>query len=276
MSMNLEFDEIIDVEDGSEDCGPSIHEICRFLSEYAVELFGSGSTCIRLEKNLRRIARSLDAEVEFSVLPRHLHITVSSHGEEVTSVVAIRQLPISYARITDLSRLSWQMADGKLGFEKARALLPKIFKSRQVNRWTLVILVAIANASFCRLFQGDWVAMVSVFTATFTGFLLKLALQQKQWDARIMVFLCAFVSSVIAGICGRLGIGGTPEVALATSVLYLVPGIPFINSFCDLLDRHYICAFGRCMNAVVLLCSLSLGLLCAMTMLGLGMFSYLR
>lgn len=263
------------VDDNPADL-PDAHALCRFLAEYAVELFGSGSTCIRLAKNMKRIARALGAEVEYSILPRHIHITVDSHGVTETAVVAIRQMPISYARITDLSRLSWQMADGIIDFNTARHLLPKIYKSRAVNQWTLVLLVAIANASFCRLFMGDWVAMLSVFTATFTGFLLKLWLQSLRWDPRGVVFACAFVSTLIASGATSLHSGSTPEVAVATCVLYLVPGIPFINSFCDLLDRHYLCAFGRFMNAAILLCCMSLGMLAGLSVMSLDLFSYLN
>ena len=33
-------------------------------------------------------------------------------------------------------------------------------------------------------------------------------------------------------------IGSTPDVAIATSVLYLVPGIVFLNAFNDMIDGH--------------------------------------
>lgn len=71
---------------------------------------------------------------------------------------------------------------------------------------------------------------------------------------------------------GITGLGLTPEIAVATSVLYLVPGIPFINSFCDLIDRHYICAYGRAMHAIVLVCCLSFGLCAGMALMHVPMF----
>ena len=92
-------------------CRPTVKEVSDFLSEYAVQLFGSGATCIRMEKNMHRIARSQDMEASFSILPRHIHLTVTGHDNTVTSVVAIRDLPISFAKIALLSKLSWQMAD---------------------------------------------------------------------------------------------------------------------------------------------------------------------
>lgn len=273
----MECDEIIALEvgtrSGENDNGsPGVRETCLFLSEYAVQLFGSGCTCIRLEKNMKRIAASLGMNVEFSILPRHIHITVSKGDSDFTSVIGIRDLPISFSRITDLSRLSWQMADGKIDFRTARSALPRICNCACVNPWLLLLLVSLANASFCRLFSGDPMAMATVFIATFIGFLVKQILVRHHMDIRLNVLFCSFLSAMIAAAGSMLGIGETPEIAVATSVLYLVPGIPFINSFCDLIDRHYLCAFGRAMNAVMLLCCLSLGLCAGMAVMHMAMF----
>ena len=254
------------------DISPTVFQTSQFLSEYAVELFGSGCTCIRLDKNIRRIARSLGMDVEFSVLPRHLHITVSKGEESSTAVVGIREMPISFSRITDLSRLSWEIADGKVSFEEAKTLLPRIYNCKTFSQWQLVVLVSIANASFCRLFNGDWFAMLSVFAATFIGFRLKQILSAKRFDFKLTIILCAFISAVITALGGLTDIGQTPDVAVATSVLYLVPGIPFINSFCDFIDGHYLCAFGRLMHAIMILCCLSIGLYVGMMLMHLGMF----
>lgn len=251
---------------------PDVRRTCLFLSEYAVELFGSGSTCIRLDNNIRRMAASLGMNVEFSILPRHIHITVTRGEEAYTAVVGIRNLPISFSRITDLSRLSWELADHKIDFEEARLLLPRICNCHTIRPLTLNLLVSLAGAAFCRLFNGDLTAMAFVFIATFVGFFLKVFLIRREWDVRIVVLISSFISALIASLDGMFGLGATPGITIGTSVLYLVPGIPFINSFCDLLDGHYLCAFGRALNAGILLCCLSMGLFLAMTIMHVGMF----
>lgn len=134
------------------------------------------------------------------------------------------------------------------------------------------MLVGAANASFCRLFGGDAVAMAVVFVATLAGFVLKQMMAERHADARITVVVCSFVSAVLAAADGLFGLGSTPAIAIGASVLYLVPGIPFINSFSDMIDGHYICAFGRMMQAIVITCCLSVGLCCGMLLMNVGMF----
>lgn len=253
---------------------PTTDDVCKFLSDYAVVLFGSGATCIRIEKNVRRIADSLGMVSHFSILPRHVHITVTTADgdDSVTRVAAIREMPISFECITVLSTLSWDMADHIVDFTEATSRLQQVRDLKVMNRWTLLILVSLANASFCRLFGGTPMAMAVVFVATMAGFFIKQRLASKHVDFRLVAMVSAFVSAVFAAGDYLFGLSATPEVAIGTSVLYLVPGIPFINSFCDMVDRHYLCAFGRLMNAVVICFSLSLGLCLAMLLMGVGMF----
>lgn len=248
--------------------------MCDFMAQYAVWLFGSGSTCIRLEKNLRRIAAAAGVEVEITILPRHIHLTVfePATGDTTTRIASIRALPISYDIITRLSKLSWDIADGTIDCTEAHNRFLGIISGADTDNPMLPLLVGLANASFCRLFGGDLVAMAIVFVATVAGFMLKQMLAERHTDPRITVIACSFLSAVLAAADGLFGLGSTPGIAIGASVLYLVPGIPFINSFSDMIDGHYICAFGRLMQAIVTTCCLSIGLCCGMLLMHVGMF----
>lgn len=251
-----------------------LQEICLFLSEYAAWLLGSGATSIRLEKNVRRMAQSLGCEAEMTILPRHIHMTVSrpDRSECYTYIIATHPMPISFDINTRLSRLSWAMADDKIGYREAKAAFEEIINTPGTDRHLVLFLASCANAAFCRLFTGDWAAVGIVFMSTLAGFYLKQVLAEHKVDARLIFIICAFVSSVLASTATLFSIGHTPDIAVGTSVLYLVPGIPFLNSFSDMLDGHYICAFGRFMNALVLTGCLSLGLCGGMMMMNLSMF----
>ena len=251
-----------------------LQEICLFLSEYSAWLLGSGATSIRLERNVRRMAQSLGCEAEMTILPRHIHMTVClpDRSECYTYIIATHPMPISCNINTLLSRLSWSMADDRIGFAEAKAKFKEIISTSPADKHLVLFLASCANAAFCRLFTGDWAAVGIVFMSTLAGFYLKQVLSENKVDVRLIFIICAFVSSVLASTAGLFSLGHTPDVAVGTSVLYLVPGIPFLNSFSDMLDGHYICAFGRFMNALVLTCCLSLGLCGGMMMMNLSMF----
>lgn len=259
----------------TSDCPhPSVSELSLFLSRYSAWLLGSGATSIRLEKNVSRIARAYGKEIELAIMTRHVHLSLWEEGKPgmETSIATVNHNVISFNINTLLSKLSWEIADGKVDFNVAKERFERIIRSDRQSKWMVMLLVAFANASFCRLFGGDMIAMANVWIATLAGYFLKILLLGRGMDVRVMAIACSFVSAVLGATAQLFGLGATPEIALGTSVLYLVPGIPFINSFSDLIYRHYLCCFSRFMDAVVLTCCLSMGLCAAMLLMNVGMF----
>ena len=255
-------------------CDASLQEVSLFLADYAAWLHGAGATCIRLERNVGRMAEALGCEAVMTILPRHIHLTTYTMGcsESYTYIAATRQMPISFDINTKLSSLSWKLADGRIDFKEARRKFETITGTPAERPQLVLLLASLANASFCRLFGGDWAAMAVVYMATFAGFYLKQLMCARKADIRLVFIVCAFVSSVLGAGAGLFHLGCTPEIAVGTSVLYLVPGIPFLNSFSDLLAGHSICSFSRLTHAVVLTCCLSIGLCAGLLTMNLGMF----
>ena len=253
---------------------PSVKEVCDFITRYCSWLVGCGATCIRVEKNVGRIARAYGKEADISIMPRHVHVSVvddDSH-ESMTSICKVKNTPISFNINTRLSELSWEIADGKVDFGDAVRRFDEIVDNDSQNCWIVLLLVTLANASFWRLFGGDFTAMAIVGVATAVGYFLKLTMLSRGIDMRVVFIACSFVSAVLGATDVLFSLGDTPLVALGTSVLYLVPGIPFLNSFSDMLYRHYICAISRFTDAVVLTCCLSIGLCGGMMLMNVGMF----
>ena len=251
----------------------SVNAIGHFLSDYAALLLRSGATCIRLEKNVERMAARWGMDVSMTIMPRHIHFAVTdSDGHSEAFIATIGKNLISYNVITRLSKLSWKVADCGLSPVEARGIFEKIKQTPCADKWWVLVAASLANGAFCRLFGGDAMAVGVVFAATLAGYYLKQTLLGAKWDVRVTFVACAFVSSVLAAAGYLFSLGGTPDVAMATSVLYLVPGIPFLNAFSDMVDGHYICFFSRMTDAAILTCCLSAGLCLGMKLMNVGMF----
>lgn len=245
----------------------------QFISEYAALLLRSGATCARLEKNVKRIADTWGYNMEMAIMPRHIHITITYIDNHSTTLIkGLEKTHISFEMVTRLSKLSWEIADNNKDIDYAIKSLNEIEQTKPANRWWVLIAASLANASFCRLFGGDPTAMATVFTATFAGYFLKQIMISKKIDIRLIFIACAFVSLILATADSLFNLGHTSEIAIATSVLYLVPGIPFINAFSDLIDGHYICFFSRMTDAIILTACLSMGLCLGMIVMKLSMF----
>ena len=242
-----------------------------FLRDYTTELYASGATTIRIEKNLSRIAERWHTKADFSVLPTCIVLNLWDENEEKSYTVTgkIPSDRINFNTVSDLSGLSWKIADEGLDVAEATERFKAVRDKKKLNPWLVLVLVGLANASFCELFGGDLVSMAIVFIATVNGFFLKQKLPAKGVDFRIVIVLAACLSAVIACSGFVFGLGNTPEVALATSVLYFVPGIPFCNAVCDLIYGHYICCISRFLHALIITVCLSLGLCIAFGLLNI-------
>lgn len=251
-----------------------LHHTAAFLADYASLLSGCGTTCIRIEKNSRRIAESFGMGFDITILPTHVYVSVWREKEE-NAAIAIRKTAgcgISFNLNALLSRLSWEVADNHLDFDTTIERFEKIRKTRPTGKWEVLFLTSLANASFCRLFGGDALAMLIVFLSTVAGYRLKQIMLEDKRDIRL-TFLCASFFSAALSAGGQIfGISHTPEIALGTSVLYLIPGVPYISAVSDMIYRHYLCAFSRFLDAVILTACLSVGLCAGMLILGLKWF----
>ena len=248
-----------------------LKETAAFLAEYASLLLGCGSTCIRIEKNTRRMAEAFGVNIDIFIMPAHVTVSVWNTDRSQTEMAQRKTAScgISFDLNTRLSQLSWKVADNSLPLHTAVERFQCIKTTKPTGKWEVLILASFANAAFCRLFGGDYFAMLIVFVSTLTGYRLKQIMLEDGRDVRL-TFLCAsfFSASISAG--GHIfNIGSTPELALGTSVLYLIPGVPYINSVSDMIYRHYLCAFSRFLDAAVLTACLSAGLCAGMLMLGL-------
>lgn len=171
----------------------------------------------------------------------------------------------NFTRVQALNALGWRMVNEHLPLEEAWQEVEHILALPSVPPLRLCLLVACANAAFCRLFEGDAVAMLLVFVATLVGFSVRQALSRLGMNSKI-VYLCAAFCASLTASCGVVRqLGTTPQTALAVSVLFLIPGIPLINAVQDILDGHVLMGIVRAVQAGMLIAAIALGL--SLTML---------
>ena len=246
-------------------------ELLDFIGEYATYLLGSGVHTSRVVRNARRIGASQSVDVRLTTFQRTSILTVREEGnpQVVTQVVEIPHLPISFERNSDLSALSWDACDLRLPLAEIRRRYDEIVARPRLDPIFTLILVGLANASFCRLFGGEWCAVGIVFTATLLGFYLKQRMQAKGFNHYVIFIVSAFAASMYASVA--MIFDTTSEVAIATSVLYLIPGVPLINGVIDIVEGHVLNGIARLTSALMLIVCIAVGLSCTLMIVKNGL-----
>ncbi len=249
-------------------------EVTDLLLDVAAALMGAGSHTSRVVKSVSRIAQSYGYEMFITIFQKNMTMMVRKRGDvdSITLIRSSKHMALNFNVVSELSALSWRIHDHELTIAEAREEYNEIMSHKRLSRWWVLLLVACANASFCKLFNGDMVSCGLVFVATLLAFFLRQEMMERKANHMLVFVSCSFIASLIAGTAHIFGWGTTPDIALATSVLFLIPGVPLINSLMDVLEGHVLTGISRFINATVLIISISVGFLATLLILGLEHF----
>lgn len=241
-------------------------KIADVLLEAGTMLMESGANTGRIRVTVNRIVHSLGYQVELLITHRALMVSVIDDEGKFYSSKLKRTQPhgVNFKVLSGISRMSWRVQVEDWDLDQIKQELARLKSLPHYPRWQILLLVSLSGTAFCRLFGGGWVEMQVAFIATFAGLFVRQEAIKKNFNPYICVLAASVTASLISGLCVKLGIGDQPELAFATSVLFLVPGVPLINSFTDLIDGNVSTGIARGTNGLLIAFSIALGLLAAM------------
>jgi uncharacterized membrane protein YjjP (DUF1212 family) len=237
------------------------------ISEIAVLLMQSGANTKRVIDVMNRFAKSLDLKFYALISHKSMIITLKTLDKPEQSYTNVRQIPshaINFYILSEISHLSWTVLEEDWSFDQIRARINDI-KSHSTYPYILIAFaVSLAGAGFAKLFGGDYYSMLISFLATFTGMFVAKLSQTYQLNPYLKTYLAAFSASLVASCAVLMNFGTTPHIALATSVLFLVPGVALINYFNDLYNNHILNGSVRLISGFTTVLFIGLSMLTAM------------
>ncbi len=248
-----------------------------FLLRYATLQTSVGVQTSRVVRNTTRVAEAYGYEITIMMFQRNLAISITGHqgvptrysGTPMTALSHHKSLAINFHMNSELTRLSWYAKEVKPSIEDIEAKFEEIKSLPKLNYGLMILLIGCANAAFCFLFGGDLQALAIVALGTSCGFITRAELHKRNAYHYFTVLAAAFVTSFIIGLGISFGLTATPKEALTTSVLYLIPGVPFINSMMDFFDGYILNGLSRLTNAIFIVLSLTIGLSMTLILLNL-------
>ena len=253
---------------------PQIQELTNFLSEYTAKMLSIGTYTARIEHCVRRIADAYDYEASLMIFVRHFIISVMDPADNSirrTYVKTGAAAQISFDLISELSALSWEICDEKIPLARAKAAFAEILASQKKSFAKTIVLLSVANAAFCELFGGDGGAMALVFAATAFGICARYLLSKLKINLKIQYIAVSFAVSFIVSLGARYGLSATPDIAVGSSILFLIPGVWLINSVFDILNENMLVGISRGLNTGLLIICIAIGLFLTLSISNLGL-----
>lgn len=137
----------------------------------------------------------------------------------------------------------------------------------------MAFFVGVSCACFAYLNGGDSVIAGITLVAAFFAMRTRLYLSAHHFNPFVVVIITAFVATLLGAsayfldLKGLVELGDTADIAVAASVLLLVPSFPIINALSDILKGYINMGVGRWMFASMLTLSACVGIVTALILL---------
>lgn len=237
-------------------------------------LLHAGAQSLRIERTVHVLGTALGADwLDVVVLPEGLVVTTSSGGEFRTRARRVTTLGVNFTLLDAIDALTQRVMSGELDRKSLRIELERVSHAAPTySRWQVVFMVGLACAAFSRLFGGDWPAFVTTFASASLAMVIRQTLFKRRLNAFLVTIATAFVAGVVPSGAHLLRLLPEPEVALASSVLLLVPGVHLINFARDILRGFLVTGTARGVLALGTTLCIAIGLLVALGTFGVTSF----
>lgn len=242
------------------------------LADICVTLMMNGASSGRVKRNIQRIASTLQYEAEIFFSYSAIIITAKHpvSNEKETIIKSIPHLGINFSIVSAISVLSWQVVEQKLSIYQIKSELEEIKEIPHYSKYILWLAVGVAGASLCKIFDGTWTEFFVTFLATVSGLIFRqLIMQRKGFNVYVNWFVSAFISCSVVNFFRRMGIEPMGS-ALTTCVLWLIPGVPMINSFVDILDGYVVSGWARATMGTMMIFMIAVGFFLSLYIFGYG------
>lgn len=254
------------------DLAHELGEIILVLLRVGTLLACSGAAAFRVRDAMQRTAVSLGAErSEFLVSVDGITASVFDGGQFRTQVVRLPPVGVDMNLLCRIELLTRALLaeSGQHSTKDVHARLDELQAAKRLYpRWLTVASLGAACAAFCGAGNGTWVQMACAFVGAALGHGLRLALLERRFPLVTIVVACAFVSSIGAQVCVSLlahvfGVTANDPsngIAILSSVLYLIPGVPLVTSLIDLVHFDISAGLSRAAYSALLVGCIAVGM----------------
>lgn len=220
--------------------------------ETALLVMRNGGSTVAAERCFTEILKGCRQEGVEAVW--RLDFIAANHvvaGQASTVVRSVGPIGVNLVRASEAAVLGERVGKGELDAATLETEIQRIgHLPSPHDRWRMVAIAAFTAGCFSQVPGGDWGSLGIAFAAAGVGQLVRSLLQARKLAVAPVTLACGVLSALIAAAGLRLGFSQVAPATLIASVIYMVPGLPLINGFVDVVShKHLVVGFERILNA---------------------------
>ena len=230
-----------------------------------------GADTQRVETTIHRFGTGLGCDWLDIFVSINAIILTTTSGEEFRTKTrrVVRVGGVNMAVLAKVNELSREVYQGKVTRAEARKRLEEIDKMpRHYPNWIVLLLVGLACGGFGRLFGGvGWQMFAITAAAATSGLWVRQRLLTLHINPYFAIVAAAFTATLIGGIA-KWVVPDQLNTVFAACVLFLIPGVPLVNSLEDFISGHTVVGLSRGFIGMQISLCIALGVFLAFTILG--------
>ena len=242
-------------------------------------LMENGADTSQIVRDMTRAAAYMgidEKQFKLHIMYTTLMLNISDENHSYTNFRKCRKHAVDMRIISAVSRLTWRALRDHYTLEeyednlKTIASRPKAFSEPFV-----IVATGCACACFCGLFGCDLPAFFYTAICAMLGKVVQVYCHKSGVNAYMSIAIAAFVSTALAYFAHFLP-STTPWHPIIAATIYLVPGIPLINSISDMINGYLISGAARFMHTSLLLGGIAFGIVLAIEAVSVEEFTQLQ
>ncbi len=231
------------------------------LLDIGIALLRAGASGRRIKDTVTRIAAAYRCSLHLDLGPKYISISLDQSSHPVfNGTRSTSSYGVNFKVISAINRLGESVSKQQWSLNDIRKELDRIVHLPHYPGIIILFTVSIAGAAFCHTFGGEPAEVGVTFGATFGGLFVKQELLKKSTNPYLCTFISASVAALFTGLFYITSTGIHLEHAYATCALFLIPGVPLLNSIIDLIDGNILYGLERGVNAMMHAFAIALGL----------------
>lgn len=250
-----------------------------YILDFTVNLGGrmlaTGANLERVNDTMNRICLSyhLNSISIFSLSSTIILSAKTSDNIPGTRQIAVPPASNHLEKLNCLNQLSRKVCAETPTPETLDGLLKEAENIKEYSTVTVIIGQLIAMTSLGVIFGGTPADIAAVDLISFVLFWMIRWLNKPNLTHIIVNTICMWVAGTLAIFCVKLGLGDHPFIIIITSSMMLIPGIPLVNAFRNILCGNEMNGILEFLKVVLETLAIVLGLILSIYFFG-GLISW--
>ena len=242
-------------------------------------LMENGADTIRIIRDTKRVAAYMGIKEEqfnLHIMYSTLMLNISDENHSYTTFRKCHKHAVDMRIIYAVSKLTWRAMRDHYTLAEFEDNLNHIeSRVRFYPEWLTILATGFACGGFCALFGCDIYAFFYTAICAIIGKIVQIACGRMGINPYVTVAFAAFASTTAAYFAHFLPTT-TPWHPIIASSLFLVPGIPLINSISDLINTLLMSGVARTVHTLLIVGGMTFGIVFAIGLFNVADFTNLH